>query len=112
MTTHTPMRLDRLADGPDALPAGTRLPTRNYEGGTSCHATDEPTSYERELFRMRVFPHLYDERDLDAATRTRAGLISRMATPATDADCLTCAYAVLTRTASCPNCGSTRLVIR
>ena len=103
LDTLNPINLDRFADGPDALPTGTRRTRKRYRG--KHRNIGFGFTEAQEVFRVRTQPHLYDEWHVEFVDRTR----NLQATEADmyDWDCHKCQNAVMTPDlpATCPICG-------
>lgn len=108
-----PLYLERLQDGPDALPRGTRH-TRIEDIPLGVRRTHEPVGIgmpaAHEIYLMRTRPELYPEWLVDQAMEHRDNLVRivNTHTPVYDWDCRACQHAVLTHVldSRCPLCGN------
>lgn len=93
------LNLGRYTDGPDALPRGT---ARRHRPGTQVNFFGDLADAVRdsELYRIRTFPHLYDEREVSLAHEMRELQIAHV--EGFDWDCHTCKMAVITAGPSDP----------
>lgn len=106
MTSSTlPRYLDRLQDGPDALPLGsahTQIPRKTKDSiGVGIPA-------EHEMFRVRTRPELYPDWMVAQIHTHRAALATRA--DMYDWDCHACQSSVFTHgvTDPCPRCRTQR----
>lgn len=109
MATHTLARhLDRLQDGPGALPQGSAHTQKSYTGANRNISLGVPADHE--LFRIRTRPELYPDWLVTQVNEHRAALVTSVnkIAPVYDWDCHACQSAVLTHALDmrCPKCGN------